>query len=190
MAVILLYLDSFKLAWLLGLSRLSKMSRHFQRKKFFAQKTKACCVFFVHSPLYNFLKNNLDNLDILDKPSNAAASSCPSNQIQLGQGWTATRPKNTPTWQSSLKRIEVCFGLGCSSASMRNTNMLSAVISGQIITEPKSGVSQTGTVWANCLVRVAVGQNREGEQESTLVQVGAFGEEAAKLARLTKGDAG
>ena len=40
------------------------------------------------------------------------------------------------------------------------------------------------------MVRVAVGQNREtGEQESALVQVGAFGEEAAKLAKLTKGDA-
>ena len=68
--------------------------------------------------------------------------------------------------------------------------MLSAVIAGQIITEPKSGISKSGTEWANAMVRVAVGQNREtGEQESALVQVGAFGEEAAKLAKLTKGDA-
>lgn len=67
--------------------------------------------------------------------------------------------------------------------------MLSAVIAGQIITEPGYGTSQSGNVWANCLVRVAVGQNREtGEQESTLVQIGAFGEEAAKLTKLTKGD--
>ena len=67
--------------------------------------------------------------------------------------------------------------------------MLNSIIAGTIITPPKSGVSQTGTVWANALVRVAVGQNREtGEQELTLVQVGAFGEEAAKLAKLTKGD--
>jgi uridine phosphorylase len=65
--------------------------------------------------------------------------------------------------------------------------MLSAVIAGQIITDPKSGISKNRTEWANALVRVAVGQNQEtGVRESTLVQVGAFGEEAAKLA---KGDA-
>jgi single-stranded DNA-binding protein len=67
--------------------------------------------------------------------------------------------------------------------------MLSALISGTIATDPKHGTSQSGTTWANCVVRVSCGQNREtGDQESAFVQVAAFGDAAAKLARLAKGD--
>ena len=67
--------------------------------------------------------------------------------------------------------------------------MLSALITGSIASDPKTGTSKTGTTWANCVVRVPCGQNREtGDQESAFVQVAAFGDEAAKLARLTKGD--
>ena len=67
--------------------------------------------------------------------------------------------------------------------------MLSAIISGSIVTEPKSGTSKSGTVWSNAVVRCPCGQNREtGDQESAFVQVAAFGDEAAKLARLGKGN--
>lgn len=67
--------------------------------------------------------------------------------------------------------------------------MLSTIVAGQIVTEPKHGTSKAGTAWANCVVRCPCGQNREtGEQESAFVQVAAFGDEAAKLAKLTKGD--
>jgi single-stranded DNA-binding protein len=67
--------------------------------------------------------------------------------------------------------------------------MLSALISGQLATDPKHGTSQSGTTWANCVVRCPCGQNREtGDQESAFVQVAAFGSEAEKMARLTKGD--
>jgi single-stranded DNA-binding protein len=67
--------------------------------------------------------------------------------------------------------------------------MLSALITGSIASDPKHGTSKTGTEWANCVVRVPCGQNREtGDQESAFVQVAAFGDEAGKLARLTKGD--
>lgn len=67
--------------------------------------------------------------------------------------------------------------------------MLSALITGTLATDPKAGTSKSGTEWANCVVRVPCGQNREtGDQESAFVQVAAFGDEAGKLARLTKGD--
>lgn len=67
--------------------------------------------------------------------------------------------------------------------------MLSAIISGSIVTAPKHGTSKAGTEWANAVVRVPCGQNREtGEQESAFVQVAAFGEQAERLAKLTKGD--
>jgi single-stranded DNA-binding protein len=67
--------------------------------------------------------------------------------------------------------------------------MLNALITGTLATDPKAGTSKSGTEWANCVVRVPCGQNREtGDQESAFVQVACFGSEAAKLARLAKGD--
>jgi single-stranded DNA-binding protein len=67
--------------------------------------------------------------------------------------------------------------------------MLSALISGTIASDPKHGTSQSGTTWANCVVRCPCGQNREtGDQESAFVQVACFGSHAEALARLAKGD--
>jgi single-stranded DNA-binding protein len=67
--------------------------------------------------------------------------------------------------------------------------MLSALITGTLATDPKAGTSKSGTEWANAVVRVPCGKDREtGDQESAFVQVAAFGDEAGKLARLTKGD--
>lgn len=68
--------------------------------------------------------------------------------------------------------------------------MLNALISGTLATDPKSGTSQSGTTWANCVVRCPCGQNREtGDAESAFVQVACFGSHAESLARLGKGDA-
>ena len=68
--------------------------------------------------------------------------------------------------------------------------MLTALIAGQLATTPKSGTAASGTQWANCVVRCPCGQNREtGDQESAFVQIAAFGEHAATLSRLAKGDA-
>lgn len=67
--------------------------------------------------------------------------------------------------------------------------MLNALITGTLATDPKTGTSKSGTEWANCVVRVPCGKDREtGDQESAFVQIAAFGSEAGKLARLTKGD--
>ena len=67
--------------------------------------------------------------------------------------------------------------------------MISALISGSIVSDPRSGISKSGTEWSNCVVRCPCGQNREtGDAESAFVQVACFGSEAGKLARLTKGD--
>ena len=67
--------------------------------------------------------------------------------------------------------------------------MLSALIMGSIVSDPKHGTSKSGTEWANCVVRVPCGKDREtGDAESAFVQVAAFGSEAGKLARLAKGD--
>ena len=67
--------------------------------------------------------------------------------------------------------------------------MLSALITGSIVSEPKHGTSKSGTEWSNCVVRCPCGKDREtGDQESAFVQIAAFGSEAGKLARLAKGD--
>ena len=67
--------------------------------------------------------------------------------------------------------------------------MISALITGSIVSEPKHGTSKSGTEWANCVVRVPCGKDREtGDAESAFVQVACFGSEAGKLARLAKGD--
>lgn len=67
--------------------------------------------------------------------------------------------------------------------------MISALITGSIVSDPRSGISKSGTEWSNCVVRCPCGQNREtGDAESAFVQIAAFGSEAGKLARLTKGD--
>lgn len=67
--------------------------------------------------------------------------------------------------------------------------MINALITGTLATDPKAGTAKSGTEWANAVVRCPCGKDREtGDQESAFVQVAAFGDEAGKLARLTKGD--
>jgi single-stranded DNA-binding protein len=66
--------------------------------------------------------------------------------------------------------------------------MLSALLSGTLASDPKSGTSKSGTSWSNCIVRVPCGQNKEGEAETAFVQVACFGIYAEALARLGKGD--
>jgi single-stranded DNA-binding protein len=67
--------------------------------------------------------------------------------------------------------------------------MLSAIVSGTLATDPKAGTSKSGVEWSNAVIRCPCGQNREtGEQEAAFVQVACFGNEASKLARLSKGD--
>jgi single-stranded DNA-binding protein len=66
--------------------------------------------------------------------------------------------------------------------------MLSALLSGTLASDPKSGTSKSGTSWSNCIVRVPCGQNKEGEAETAFVQVACFGSHAEALARLGKGD--
>ena len=67
--------------------------------------------------------------------------------------------------------------------------MINALITGTLATDPKAGTAKSGTGWANAVVRCPCGKDREtGDQESAFVQIACFGDEAAKLARLTKGD--
>jgi single-strand DNA-binding protein len=66
--------------------------------------------------------------------------------------------------------------------------MISALASGTLIRAPKSGTSASGTVWANTTIRCSTGQNREGEAESSFVNVLCFGDVAEKLVKLDKGD--
>ena len=66
--------------------------------------------------------------------------------------------------------------------------MLSGLIAGTLTSTPKSGTSASGVKWANALVRVPCGTNREGEAETAFVQLAAFGSHAEALARLGKGD--
>jgi primosomal replication protein N len=66
--------------------------------------------------------------------------------------------------------------------------MLSALLAGTIASTPKSGTSASGVRWANCVIRCPVGQNKDGEAESTFVSLACFGSDAEALARLDKGD--
>ena len=66
--------------------------------------------------------------------------------------------------------------------------MLSGLLAGTLASTPKCGKSASGTVWANCLVRVPCGQSREGEAETAFVSLACFGTDAEALCRLDKGD--
>lgn len=66
--------------------------------------------------------------------------------------------------------------------------MLNALASGQIIREPKSGTSASGTRWANTTIRCATGTDKEGAALTAFVNVVAFGDVADGLSRLTQGD--
>lgn len=67
--------------------------------------------------------------------------------------------------------------------------MISALASGQLVRAPKSGTSASGTRWANATLRCSTGTDREGAALSSFVSVIAFGDTAAKLAKLAQGDA-
>lgn len=67
--------------------------------------------------------------------------------------------------------------------------MLSALASGTLCRDPKSGTSASGTRWANTTIRCPVGQSKEGDAESAFINIVCFGDQADKLSRLAKGDA-
>ena len=67
--------------------------------------------------------------------------------------------------------------------------MLSALASGTLVRDPKSGTSASGTKWANTTIRCSTGQDKDGAAVSAFITVVCFGEQAERLARLAKGDA-
>ncbi len=67
--------------------------------------------------------------------------------------------------------------------------MLNALASGTLVRDPKSGTSASGTQWANTTIRCNVGQDKDGAAQTAFITVVCFNEQAAKLARLAKGDA-
>ncbi|MCF7967963.1 MAG: single-stranded DNA-binding protein [Methylococcaceae bacterium] len=66
--------------------------------------------------------------------------------------------------------------------------MLSGLLAGTLASTPKSGKAASGVTWANVLVRVPCGQNKEGEAETAFVSLACFGTDAEALGRLDKGD--
>jgi len=66
--------------------------------------------------------------------------------------------------------------------------MLSALASGTLVRDPKTGVSANGTRWSNTTIRANVGQSKEGDAESAFITIVCFGDVADRLARLSKGD--
>ena len=67
--------------------------------------------------------------------------------------------------------------------------MLSALASGTLARNPKSGTSASGTRWANSTMRVSTGNDREGNALTSFVTILAFNDDADRLAKLGKGDA-
>lgn len=67
--------------------------------------------------------------------------------------------------------------------------MLSALASGQLVRDPKTGTSASGTRWANTTIRCPTGTDREGNALTSFVTILAFNDDADRLARLGKGDA-
>lgn len=66
--------------------------------------------------------------------------------------------------------------------------MITSLISGKLIADPRSGQSAHGNAWCRVTVACPVQGGKEGEPDSVVVTVIAFGDEARKLERLTKGD--
>lgn len=67
--------------------------------------------------------------------------------------------------------------------------MLNVLITGKLVKDPRSGIGKNGSVWTSASVRVPVPLDSEGAADSIFCSVIAFGDEAAKLARLSSGDA-
>jgi single-strand DNA-binding protein len=66
--------------------------------------------------------------------------------------------------------------------------MLSALASGTLIREPKSGTSTNGTRWANTTIRCTTGTDKDGASLTSFINVVCFGDVADRLAKLDKGD--
>ncbi len=67
--------------------------------------------------------------------------------------------------------------------------MLNVLITGKLAKDPRTGIGKNGSAWTSVSVRVAMQPDAEGAADSVFCSVIAFGDEAAKLARLTSGDA-
>ena len=66
--------------------------------------------------------------------------------------------------------------------------MLSALASGTLARDPRSGTSASGTRWANSTIRVSTGQDKEGAALTSFISVVCFGDVAEQLGRMGKGD--
>lgn len=66
--------------------------------------------------------------------------------------------------------------------------MITSLISGKLIADPRSGQSANGNGWCRVTVACPVQGGKEGEPDSIVATVIAFGDEARKLEKLTKGD--
>lgn len=67
--------------------------------------------------------------------------------------------------------------------------MITSLISGKLIADPRSGQSANGNAWARVTLSCPVQAGKEGEPDTIVATVIAFGDEARKLERLSKGDA-
>ena len=67
--------------------------------------------------------------------------------------------------------------------------MLSVLITGKLAKDPRTGTGKNGSPWTSASVRVPMQPDAEGAADSIFCSVIAFNDEAAKLARLSSGDA-
>lgn len=66
--------------------------------------------------------------------------------------------------------------------------MITILASGKLVKPPKQGQSAKGTAWTSATIRASVTGNREDEPDNALVNIIAFGTQAATLARMVQGD--
>ena len=66
--------------------------------------------------------------------------------------------------------------------------MITSLISGKIISDPRLGQSANGNAWCRVTVASPAQGAKEGEPDSVIITVIAFGDQAAKLQNLKKGD--
>lgn len=66
--------------------------------------------------------------------------------------------------------------------------MITSLISGKLIADPKSGQSSNGKAWCRALVSCPTHASKESDSDYLIVSLIAFGDEAEKLCRLGKGD--
>ena len=66
--------------------------------------------------------------------------------------------------------------------------MITSLISGKLISDPRSGQSANGNPWSRVTVASPVQGAKENEPDSIIITVIAFGDQANKLENLRKGD--